>query len=51
MLPRLAEGQANKLWIIPSEFQQAVGRIGGAVADATGGGSTNGPAPEAAKPA
>ena len=53
MLPRIAQGDANKVWIIPSEFQQAVGRIGGAVADiaapAAGEGSTNGPAPEGTK--
>jgi regulator of protease activity HflC (stomatin/prohibitin superfamily) len=32
MLPQIAQGDANKVWIIPSEFQQAVGRIGGALA-------------------
>jgi regulator of protease activity HflC (stomatin/prohibitin superfamily) len=31
MLPQIAQGDANKVWIIPSEFQQAVGRIGGAL--------------------
>jgi len=30
-LPQSAQGQANKLWIIPSEFQNALGRIGGAL--------------------
>jgi regulator of protease activity HflC (stomatin/prohibitin superfamily) len=34
MLPAIANGEANKVWIIPSEFQQAIGRIGGAL---TGG--------------
>jgi regulator of protease activity HflC (stomatin/prohibitin superfamily) len=34
MLPQIANGEANKVWIIPSEFQQAIGRIGGAI---TGG--------------
>ena len=34
MLPQIANGEANKVWIIPSEFQQAIGRIGGAL---TGG--------------
>jgi regulator of protease activity HflC (stomatin/prohibitin superfamily) len=29
MLPQIAEGESNKLWIIPSEFQQALGRVGG----------------------
>lgn len=28
MLPQIARGEANKLWIIPSEFSQALGRIG-----------------------
>jgi regulator of protease activity HflC (stomatin/prohibitin superfamily) len=28
MLPRLAQGDANKLFVIPSEFTQAVGEIG-----------------------
>ena len=31
MLPQIAQGDANKVWIIPSEFQQAVGKIGGAL--------------------
>jgi regulator of protease activity HflC (stomatin/prohibitin superfamily) len=30
-LPRIAQGDANKLWIIPSEFTEAVGRIGSAI--------------------
>ncbi len=36
MLPQIAKGDSNKVWIIPSELQQAVGRIAGAVSDATG---------------
>ena len=51
MLPQIAQGESNKVWIIPSEFQQAVGRIGGAVSDlaapSAGDASGNGPAPEA----
>ena len=27
MLPQLAQGEANKIWIIPSEFTQALGRF------------------------
>jgi regulator of protease activity HflC (stomatin/prohibitin superfamily) len=27
-LPRIAEGESNKIWIIPSEFTQALGRLG-----------------------
>ncbi len=33
MLPLIAQGESNKLWIIPNELQQAVGRIAGAVKD------------------
>jgi regulator of protease activity HflC (stomatin/prohibitin superfamily) len=29
MLPQIAKGDANKVWIIPSEFAQALGQIGG----------------------
>jgi regulator of protease activity HflC (stomatin/prohibitin superfamily) len=35
MLPKLARGDANKIFIIPSEFSQALGNIGGAIAGAT----------------
>jgi regulator of protease activity HflC (stomatin/prohibitin superfamily) len=28
MLPQLAQGEANKIWIIPSELTQAIGRLG-----------------------
>jgi regulator of protease activity HflC (stomatin/prohibitin superfamily) len=28
-LPMIAQGETNKVWIIPAEFQQALGRIGG----------------------
>jgi regulator of protease activity HflC (stomatin/prohibitin superfamily) len=31
-LPQIAQGESNKVWIIPSEFTQAVGRLGGALA-------------------
>ena len=30
-LPKIAAGESNKVWIIPSELQQAVGRVAGAV--------------------
>jgi regulator of protease activity HflC (stomatin/prohibitin superfamily) len=30
-LPQIAQGQSNKVWIIPAEFQQALGRIGSAL--------------------
>jgi regulator of protease activity HflC (stomatin/prohibitin superfamily) len=32
-LPQIAQGEANKLWIIPSDLQQAIGRVAGAVKD------------------
>jgi regulator of protease activity HflC (stomatin/prohibitin superfamily) len=33
MLPQIAQGESNKLWIIPNDLQQAVGRVAGAVKD------------------
>jgi len=30
MLPKIAQGDANKVWIIPSEFTQALDHISGA---------------------
>ena len=33
VLPQIAQGESNKVWIIPSELQQAVGRVAGAVQD------------------
>ncbi len=34
MLPKLAQGDANKIFVIPSEFSQALGQIGGAISGA-----------------
>jgi regulator of protease activity HflC (stomatin/prohibitin superfamily) len=34
MLPKLAQGEANKIFVIPSEFSQALGNIGGAISGA-----------------
>jgi regulator of protease activity HflC (stomatin/prohibitin superfamily) len=31
-LPQIAQGDANKVWIIPSEFAEAAGRIAGQIA-------------------
>jgi regulator of protease activity HflC (stomatin/prohibitin superfamily) len=31
VLPQIAQGEANKVWIIPSEFSDALGRLGGAL--------------------
>jgi regulator of protease activity HflC (stomatin/prohibitin superfamily) len=33
MLPQIAQGEANKVWIIPSDLQQAIGRVAGAVTE------------------
>src|SRR5947209_2000747 len=30
-LPEIAHGEANKVWIVPSEFAQALGQLGGAL--------------------
>jgi|SRR5690348_8914330 regulator of protease activity HflC (stomatin/prohibitin superfamily) len=32
-LPLIAQGEANKVWIIPSDLQQTIGRVAGAVKD------------------
>ncbi|MEA2126357.1 MAG: hypothetical protein QOI80_3139 [Solirubrobacteraceae bacterium] len=37
MLPQLARGEANKIFVIPSEFSQALGNLGGAVSRFGGG--------------
>ena len=29
MLPQLAQGEANKIWVIPTEFTRALGQLGG----------------------
>ena len=31
MLPRLAQGDANKIWVIPTELTNALGNLGSAV--------------------
>src|SRR5687768_521949 len=46
MLPQLAQGQANKVFVIPSEFTQALGNIGGALASF----GANGVAPTEGEP-
>jgi len=47
MLPQLAQGQANKIFVIPSEFSQALGNIGGAISNF---GQQGGPPPAPRKP-
>jgi regulator of protease activity HflC (stomatin/prohibitin superfamily) len=42
MLPQIAQGDSNKVWIIPSEFQQAIGRIGGALGMTDGTNASDG---------
>jgi regulator of protease activity HflC (stomatin/prohibitin superfamily) len=37
MLPQIADGASNKLWIIPSEFTQALAKVAGSVTGALGG--------------
>jgi regulator of protease activity HflC (stomatin/prohibitin superfamily) len=39
MLPQIAQGDANKVWIIPSEFTKALGQL----SESLGGGAENGP--------
>ena len=36
VLPQIAQGESNKVWIIPSEFTQALGKIGGVINDQIG---------------
>ena len=35
-LPEIADGEASKIWIVPSEFTQALGRLGSVLGDVTG---------------
>ncbi len=51
-LPQIAQGESNKIWIIPNDLQQAIGRIGGALTAAPPAAepSTNGPVPEQTQP-
>ncbi|MGI3786768.1 MAG: SPFH domain-containing protein, partial [Janthinobacterium lividum] len=41
MLPQLAKGDANKMWIVPSELNDALKGLGGLVGQAMGGGSAS----------
>jgi regulator of protease activity HflC (stomatin/prohibitin superfamily) len=43
MLPQLAQGDANKVFVIPSEFSQAVGGITDALAGRSNSNSSSGP--------
>ncbi|HWT22676.1 MAG TPA: SPFH domain-containing protein, partial [Solirubrobacteraceae bacterium] len=54
MLPQLAQGSANKVFVIPSEFSEAFGKLGDALSGGGGaaeeGASRNGPLGEAVPP-
>jgi regulator of protease activity HflC (stomatin/prohibitin superfamily) len=45
MLPELAKGEANKVFVIPSEFSQALSGLGGAIGRAVGPPPPSAPAP------
>jgi hypothetical protein len=48
MLPKIAEGDANKLWIVPSEIGDALKGLSGAIGNfgpMPGGGSNGGSTP------
>ncbi|MDP9239597.1 MAG: SPFH/Band 7/PHB domain protein [Actinomycetota bacterium] len=47
MLPQIAQGDANKLWIVPSELGEALKGLGGLL----GRGVDTGPSPQRARPA
>ncbi|WP_370443682.1 SPFH domain-containing protein [Cryobacterium sp. M23] len=48
-LPKLAEGSANKLWIVPSELTAAMNGIGAAFGHAVGGSAAPAPTGQAAQ--
>ena len=51
MLPQLARGDANKIWVIPSEFTQALSNLSGFAAGAAErAGGTTSPASEPTEP-
>src|SRR3954454_24665510 len=50
MLPQLAKGEANKIWVIPSEFTQALGQVGGILGNRTGEPAVSPPADPAPPP-
>ena len=42
MLPQIAQGDSNKMWIIPSEFTSALGQLSQAMGGASNGGGDGG---------
>lgn len=49
-LPRIAESSSSKLWIIPSEFTEALKGMGAAFAQRTASGDADVPRPESGNP-
>src|SRR3954466_12756350 len=45
MLPQLAQGEANKIWVIPSECSQALGTLAGRFTGRMAGGPSDGTLP------
>src|SRR3954464_4279154 len=43
VLPQIAQGDSNKVWIIPSEFTQALGQLSGAIGSVGKDGGEDGP--------
>jgi regulator of protease activity HflC (stomatin/prohibitin superfamily) len=50
MLPQIAQGDSNKIWIIPSEFTQALGQLSSAMSPKAGGGPEEQPGRPPAPP-
>jgi regulator of protease activity HflC (stomatin/prohibitin superfamily) len=50
MLPELARGDANKIWVIPSEFTQALSNLGGLAGRVAPAAAGEPPAPEPSPP-
>ena len=50
MLPQIAQGESNKVWIIPSEFTAALGNLGAAMGGGSNGDGIAPPRPPAAPP-
>jgi regulator of protease activity HflC (stomatin/prohibitin superfamily) len=51
MLPQIAQGDANKVWVIPSEITNALGGLGGVIESVAGRGGVDGAPGRAAAPA
>jgi len=45
MLPQIAQGDANKIWVIPSELTTALGNLGTTLAGGAGGARDGSPSP------